>query len=43
MGKKEPQKSLLIVGPHLGDRTCIAFARLLEREDHAFVPPSGYR
>jgi amidase len=32
-----------IVGPHLGDRTCIAFARLIEREYHAFLPPPGYR
>jgi len=31
-----------IVGPQFGDRTCIEFARLLEREYHAFVPPPGY-
>ncbi len=31
-----------IVGPQYGDRTTIAFARLLEREYQAFVPPSGY-
>jgi amidase len=31
-----------IVGPQYGDRTCIAFAKLLEREFQAFVPPSGY-
>jgi amidase len=31
-----------IVGPQYGDRTCIEFARLLEREYQAFVPPPGY-
>ena len=31
-----------IAGPQYGDRTCIAFARLLEREYQAFVPPPGY-
>jgi amidase len=31
-----------IVGPQYADRTCIAFARLLEREYHAFVPPPDY-
>ncbi|MFQ5520124.1 MAG: amidase [Candidatus Methylomirabilia bacterium] len=31
-----------IVGPQYGDRTCIAFARLLEREFQSFVPPLGY-
>jgi amidase len=31
-----------IVGPQHGDRTCLAFARLLEREYQAFVPPPGY-
>jgi amidase len=31
-----------IVGPQHGDRTCIAFARLLEQEYQAFVPPPGY-
>ena len=31
-----------IVGPQYGDLTCIAFARLLEREYQAFVPPPGY-
>jgi amidase len=31
-----------IVGPHCGDRLCIDFARLLEREFQAFVPPPGY-
>jgi amidase len=31
-----------IAGPQYGDRTCIAFARLLEREYEAFVPPAGY-
>lgn len=30
-----------IVGPYLGDRTTIAFARLLEREFGGFVPPPG--
>jgi amidase len=31
-----------IAGPQYGDRTCIHFARLLEREYHGFVPPPGY-
>lgn len=31
-----------IVAPQYGDRTAIHFARLLEREFQAFVPPSGY-
>ena len=31
-----------IVGPQHGDRACIAFARLLEREFQGFVPPPGY-
>ena len=31
-----------IVGPQYGDRTCVAFARLLEREFQGFVPPPGY-
>jgi amidase len=31
-----------IVGPQYGDRTCIAFAGLLEREFQAFVPPPAY-
>ena len=31
-----------IVGPQYGDRTCLAFARLLEREFQAFVPPAQY-
>ncbi|MGE0750921.1 MAG: amidase [Variibacter sp.] len=31
-----------IVGPQYGDRTCIAFAQLLEREFQAFAPPPGY-
>ena len=31
-----------IIGPQYGDLTCLAFARLLEREFQAFVPPSGY-
>ena len=31
-----------IVGPQYGDRMTIAFARLLEREYQAFVPPPGY-
>jgi amidase len=31
-----------IVGPHLEDRTPIAFAALMEREFGGFVPPPGY-
>jgi amidase len=31
-----------IVGPQYGDLTCLAFARLLEHEFQAFVPPPGY-
>ena len=31
-----------IVAPQYGDRTSIHFARLLEREFQAFVPPPGY-
>jgi amidase len=31
-----------IVGPQYGALTCLAFARLLEREFQAFVPPPGY-
>jgi amidase len=31
-----------IVGPQYGDLTCLAFARHLEREYQAFVPPPGY-
>ena len=31
-----------IVGPAYGDRTCLAFAKLLEREFQAFVPPPGF-
>jgi len=31
-----------IVGPQYGDLTCLAFARLLEREFQAFVPPPAY-
>ena len=31
-----------IVGPHLEDRTPIAFAALIEREFGGFVPPPGY-
>jgi hypothetical protein len=30
------------VGPKSGDLTCLAFARLLEREFQAFVPPPRY-
>ena len=32
-----------IIGPQYGDRTCIEFARLLEREFQPFVPPPDYR
>src|SRR6185503_13566208 len=31
-----------IVGPQYGDLTCLAFAKLLEREFQAFVPPPAY-
>jgi amidase len=31
-----------IVGPQYGDRACIEFARLLEREFQGFVPPPDY-
>jgi amidase len=31
-----------IAGPQYGDLTTLAFARLLEREFQAFVPPPGY-
>ena len=31
-----------IVGPQYGDLTCLTFAKLLEREFQAFVPPPGY-
>jgi amidase len=31
-----------IVGPQYGDLTCLAFARMLEREFQAFVPPPAY-
>ena len=31
-----------IIGPQYADRTCIHFARLLEREYHAFEPPPAY-
>jgi len=31
-----------IIGPQYGDHTCIAFARLLEQEFQAFVPPQGW-
>ena len=31
-----------IVGPQYGDRTCIEFARLLEREYYAFTPPPAF-
>jgi amidase len=32
-----------IVGPHLGDRSCIALAALLEREYHGFIAPPDFR
>ena len=31
-----------IVGPYLGDRSTIQFARLLAKELGGFVPPPGY-
>ncbi len=31
-----------IVGPQHGDRTCIAFAKLIEQEFQPFVSPAGY-
>lgn len=33
---------LQAIGPYLGDRTTIQFARMLEREWHAFESPPGY-
>jgi amidase len=33
---------LQAIGPYLEDRTTLRFAQLLEREWHAFEPPSGY-
>jgi amidase len=32
-----------IVGPQYGDLTCIALARMLEREYLGFTPPPGFR
>ena len=32
-----------IIGRQYGDLTCLAFARLLEREFQAFVPPPGFQ
>jgi amidase len=31
-----------VLGPHLEDRTTLAFAQLIEREFGGFVPPPGY-
>ncbi len=31
-----------IVAPAMGDRSAIAFAAMLEKDYHGFVPPSGY-
>ena len=31
-----------IVGPQYGDRTCIHFAGLIEREFQGFVPPPDF-
>lgn len=31
-----------IIGPQYGDLTCIALARMLEKEYRGFVPPPGY-
>ena len=31
-----------IVGPQYGDRTCIEFARFLEREYYGFIPPPAF-
>jgi amidase len=31
-----------IIGPQYGDLTCLAFARMLERDFQAFVPPPAY-
>jgi amidase len=31
-----------IIGPQYGDHTCIAFARLLEQQYQAFIPPKGW-
>ena len=31
-----------IVGPQYGDRTCIHFARMIERHYQPFVPPPDF-
>jgi len=31
-----------IVGPQFGDLTCLAFAKMLERDFQSFVAPPGY-
>ncbi|MCH7794456.1 MAG: amidase, partial [Proteobacteria bacterium] len=31
-----------IVGPQYGDRLCIQFARLIERDYQGFVPPPDF-
>lgn len=31
-----------IIGPQYGDLTCIALARMLEREYQGFTPPPGF-
>ncbi len=42
LSPKGPPIGVQIVGPQYGDRTTIAFARLLEQEYRAFTPPPGY-
>lgn len=45
MGFTEPEglpMGVQIVGPQYGDRSCLKFAELLEREYQAFTPPPGY-
>ena len=37
-----PPCGLQIIGPYLGDRTCIAFAKSMEREIGGFMPPPRY-
>ena len=42
LGSSRLPVGLQAIGPYLGDRTTMQFARLLEREWHAFEAPPGY-